>query len=242
MKKSWNRKQICGIGEIEEALARGQELRLILLSSSAQKTEIDHIRELANLASVPIRTTSDASLSRLAKTKATTSALALLGQDPGLSRKEVLNLKGAAWLLVNIAYPGNTGFAIRSAEVSGADACFIDSSMLHEGKREALRASMRADRFMPVFWDKADQLIKDAANAGRRIFSIEDVGTFTPWQVDLTVPALFVIGGERAGIPQPILNQSHDILRLPMEGFIPSYNLQAAMSMVMGDRLRQLGK
>lgn len=242
MKVSWNRRQICGIEKIEKALAEGQEIRLILLSSSAQGSEIDHIRVLADLASVPIRTTSDASLSRLAKTKSTTSALGLLGQDPGLSRKGALNLKGAAWLLVNIAYPGNTGFAIRSAEVSGADACFVDSSLLHEGKREALRASMRADRFMPVFWDRADQVIKDATDAGRRIFSIEDVGTFTPWQVNLTVPALFVIGGERAGIPQPILNQSHDILRLPMDGFIPSYNLQAAMSMVMGERLRQLGK
>ena len=74
------------------------------------------------------------------------------------------------------------------------------------------------------------------------IFSIEDVGTTTPWQADLTVPALFVVGGERQGIPRTILDKSHTVLGLPMYGFIPSYNLQAAMAMVMGERLRQMEK
>ncbi len=242
MRDHRSRRQIFGIKEIENALVEGQELRLILLSSSATKFETEYLTELAEMASIPVRTTSDASLSRLAKTKLATKVLALTGQDPNLTREQVLNLKGASWLLVNIAYPGNTGFAIRSAEVSGADACFIDNSMLHEGKREALRASMRADRFMPVFWDKADQLIEDATNAGKKIFSIEDVGTTTPWQADLTVPALFVVGGERQGIPRTILDKSHTVLGLPMYGFIPSYNLQAAMAMVMGERLRQMEK
>ena len=85
-------------------------------------------------------------------------------------------------------------------------------------------------------------LIEDATNAGKKIFSIEDVGTTTPWQADLTVPALFVVGGERQGIPRTILDKSHTVLGLPMYGFIPSYNLQAAMAMVMGERLRQMEK
>jgi len=29
------------------------------------------------------------------------------------------------------------------------------------------------------------------------------------------------------------------VLRIPMHGFLPSYNLQAAMAVVMGERLRQ---
>jgi tRNA(Leu) C34 or U34 (ribose-2'-O)-methylase TrmL len=38
-----------------------------------------------------------------------------------------------------------------------------------------------------------------------------------------------------------VLDACDGALRIPMRGFIPSYNLQAAMAMVAGERLRQLG-
>ena len=38
-----------------------------------------------------------------------------------------------------------------------------------------------------------------------------------------------------------MIEASDEVLRLPMAGFIPSYNLQAAMAMVIGERLRQTG-
>ena len=152
----------------------------------------------------------------------------------------VLALPGCAWALVGLAYPGNTGFASRAAEVSGADGVFVDGDFQHEGRREALRASMRADRFMPVFWEPALPLLDDARRAGRSIFAIEDVGDAAPWEVDLARPALFIVGGERHGIPREVLDGADRILRIPMHGFIPSYNLQAAMAMVAGERLRQL--
>ena len=53
--------------------------------------------------------------------------------------------------------------------------------------------------------------------------------------------ALFVVGGERHGIPDDGARAAADrVLRLPMRGFIPSYNLQAAMAGVAFERLRQL--
>jgi len=48
-----------------------------------------------------------------------------------------------------------------------------------------------------------------------------------------------VIGGETRGIPAPLLARCDAALRIPMRGFIPAYNLQAAMAIVAGERLRQ---
>ena len=73
------------------------------------------------------------------------------------------------------------------------------------------------------------------------MIALEDVGDAAPWDVDLTVPALFVLGGERHGIPAEVLAAADRVLRIPMQGFIPSYNLQAAMAAVALERLRQLG-
>src|SRR3972149_3221913 len=47
------------------------------------------------------------------------------GPDPRGRMEELLPAGGAAWLLGGFAYPGNTGFAIRTAEVSGADGVFV---------------------------------------------------------------------------------------------------------------------
>jgi tRNA G18 (ribose-2'-O)-methylase SpoU len=118
---------------------------------------------------------------------------------------------------------------------------FVDNAFDHEAKREATRAAMRADRVMPVYWMASDRVLALARAAERRIYALEDVGDAAPWDVDLTAPALFVVGGERHGIPQQILAAADRVLRLPMRGFIPSYNLQAAMAGVAFERLRQLG-
>jgi tRNA G18 (ribose-2'-O)-methylase SpoU len=73
------------------------------------------------------------------------------------------------------------------------------------------------------------------------VLAVEDVGTSPPWEIDLTQPLLLIVGGERHGIPQAVLAACHGAIRVPMRGFIPSYNLQAAMAIVVGEHLRQLG-
>jgi TrmH family RNA methyltransferase len=101
---------------------------------------------------------------------------------------------------------------------------------------------MRADRYLPVFWMRAAEVLRLARAAGRAVIALEDVGRAAPWEVDLTVPALFVVGGERHGIPEGVLAAADCVLRLPMRGFIPSYNLQAAMAAVALERLRQVSQ
>jgi len=93
---------------------------------------------------------------------------------------------------------------------------------------------------MPVYWSAALDVIARARAAGRRVLAVEDVGTRAPWETDLTAPLLLLIGGERHGIPREALDACDGAIALPMRGFIPSYNLQAAMAMVAGEHLRQL--
>ena len=234
------RAQLCGPEEIESAFEAGAPVRLILARREPADPRAAAVVERARRAGIAVHEASDASLRRLSKTAPPAEVLALVGPDPGATAEEALAGTGAAWLLVNVAYPGNTGFAIRTAEVSGADCVFVDNAFDHEARREATRAAMRADRYLPVFWRSAGDVLALARAAGRRIYALEDVGDAAPWDVDLTLPALFVVGGERHGIPDAVLAAADRILRIPMRGFIPSYNLQAAMAGVALERLRQL--
>jgi tRNA G18 (ribose-2'-O)-methylase SpoU len=83
-------------------------------------------------------------------------------------------------------------------------------------------------------------VLEAARRAGRRVIAIEDVGRHAPWEIDLTGPVLLIVGAEAEGIPQPLLAAADEIVRLPMAGFIASYNLQAAVAAVAAERFRQL--
>jgi len=142
--------------------------------------------------------------------------------------------------MVGLAYPSNAGMVIRTAEGSGAEGIVLDTDWHHHERRMATRTSMRADLYLPVFWETAQETVAAARRHEHRIFGIENTGTRAPWDEDLTGPSLFIIGGEAHGIPAQILEQCDAVLRLPMAGFIPSYNLQAATAVLAIERLRQL--
>ncbi len=212
-------------------------MRVVLVREGVESDAV----ERARAAGAIVRSVSARVMQRLSHAQPAADVLAQVGDPPAATLDELCARDGAAWLLVGVAYPGNAGFAIRTAEVSGADGIAIDCDFTRVERREALRMSMRADWFMPVLWDSATTVVERARASGRRVIAIEDVGAHAPWQADLRGRVLLAIGGEDPGIPADLLAQCDDVLRIPMGGFIRSYNLQAALAMVAGERLRQLG-
>ena len=58
---------------------------------------------------------------------------------------------------------------------------------------------------------------------------------------DRTGDVLLVVGAENEGVSKEVLDAANEVVRLPMEGFVPSYNLQVAVSCLALERLRQNG-
>jgi tRNA G18 (ribose-2'-O)-methylase SpoU len=232
--------QLRGIEAISTALDAGRRLGLLLVQQDAEEPALAALVERARAQGVPIRIASASVLRRMTSVSARAPVLALEGRDPAAPLDGVLALGGALWLLLGIAYPTNAGVAIRTAEGSGASGVVVDAAWDHAGKRAALRASMRADWYMPVFWEPAAATIACARAHGHRILALENTGKRAPWEVDLRAPTLFIVGGESRGIPADVLAECDDVVRIPMAGFIPSYNLQIALGVVATERLRQL--
>jgi tRNA G18 (ribose-2'-O)-methylase SpoU len=234
------RRQLLGTAAIESALERGEPLQRIVVRGEANGGGVADLLRRAQSAGVPVQRVTARHFRRLRHTGDTCDALGLLGPAPDAELHDVLRGEGSTWHLVGVAYPGNAGMAIRTAEVSGAAAVFIDADFDRAARRAALRASMRADRFMPVFFGAAAGIIEAAAKAGRRIVALEDSGDVAPWDVDLAGRVHFVVGGEADGIPDAILAVCDAVVRIPTPGFVPSYNLQAAVAAVASERLRQV--
>ena len=82
-------------------------------------------------------------------------------------------------------------------------------------------------------------ILTSAKKHNLTIISAEDIGDRAPWEVDMTGDILLVVGAEREGISLETIQHSDYIVKLPMDGFVPSYNLQVAVSVLAIEALRQ---
>ena len=225
--------QITGVDDVLEALKNGTDIELVLVDRDEDCSEI---RDLCLMRSIRVVEGSSTDLWRMSA-NGQQKALALVGRQPEGTLEEVFSREGAIWLFDGVEYAPNLGFGIRTAEVSGATAVIINVTKTHEERRTVRRASMRAVRFIPVVYATTEEIL---AACNRRIVVAEDVGEKAPWDIDLTGDIMLVVGGENAGVSKEILGAADDIVRLPMPGFVPSYNLQVAVSALAMERLRQL--
>tara|TARA_B100001115_G_scaffold60526_1_gene44858 strand:- start:131 stop:850 length:720 start_codon:yes stop_codon:yes gene_type:complete len=233
--------QRCGIAEVSSALET-EDVSLILTLRGIKDIEVTRLLDMANKKGIRVRETSRNDMWRMSRVnqgEEPPPILALVGRDPDAGTNEILSSGGLCWLLDGARYPVNIGFTIRTAEVSGARAVFVDGKLSHAEKKAARRASMKADRFMPVHWVDGLELVRMAKAAGFKIISLEDSGDLEPWDEDLSGDVILVVGGEHDGISKPILDCSDSVIRVPMSGFVPSYNLQAPMAVVAAESLRQ---
>ena len=180
-----------------------------------------------------------ASLPALESRQTSAEVLGLLGAGPSSDLHEAIGEEGLALALVGLRYPANVGFILRSLEVAGGGCALVDSDWGEPQFEEALRVSIRADRFMPVLRGSATDAVGAARDAGRQIIALETSGTRTPWEIDLERPSLVLVGSETEGISEALTRDADEIIRIPIGGFIPSYNVQAAVGILLGEWLRQ---
>ena len=217
------------------ALLSGEAIEMVLVDREKDTTEI---RSLCEQRNIPLEEGSTNDLWRMSA-DGFVDALALTGRVPVGDLDEVLKRGGTIWFFDGVTYSTNLGFAIRTAEVSGADAVVLNVAKTHEERRTIRRSSMRADRFIPVVYSTTDEILEAAKTHKVRIITVEDVGTHGPWDEDLTGDVMLVVGAEKEGISGQVLVAADACVLLPMDGFVPSYNLQVAVSVVAVEALRQ---
>lgn len=225
--------QISGVENILSALDSGQNIKMILVD---RDEDCEQLLERCRTEKIKVVEGSSNDLWRMSA-NGQQKALALIGREPEGTLDEVFDRDGAIWLFDGVEYAPNLGFGIRTAEVSGATAVIINVKKTHEERRTIRRASMRATRFIPVVYASTEEII---SKCNRRIVVAEDIGKKTPWETNLTGNVLLVVGAENAGVSSDVLKAADEVVKLPMPGFVPSYNLQVAISALGMERLRQI--
>ena len=226
--------QVRGREEVIAALTRG-EVTLVLMNRDSIDEEV---KALCIERDIPVEIGSSTDLWRMSA-DGEHEIMALVGRNPDATLDEVCANGGTIWMLDQVEYATNLGFCVRTAEVSGANAVVITTPQTNDLRRTATRASMRADRFIPVIWISAKEALLAFKKHDLKIVVVEDCGQVAPWDVDLTGDLVMVVGAERHGVSTEMLESADEVVRLPMKGFVPSYNLQVALSAVALESLRQ---
>ena len=232
--------QRCGVEEVTASLTT-EKVNLVFLLQDGPAEETEAIAQLAEGCGVEVKWVNASHMRRMAR-QGVPSCLALVGRELSGDLAEVMGRPGPIVLLSGVSYALNIGYTIRTSEVSGATAVVIDTPLNSDGRKTAVRASMRSDRVMPVFWESSLDAVAAAKSAGRRVIAVEDCGDVEPWDVDLSDEGgapLLIVGAEGAGIPQEVIDLCDEIVIIPMAGFYPCYNLQAPMAVMLVECLRQ---
>ena len=236
------RRQISGIAAISQAIEEDETVRLLLVRTEQTSPDLAPLVEQARRKGIPVIASKDRDVWRMAQSDPDAQVLALLGPSPVATEDELLGRGGAIWALVDLQYPTNIGYVIRTAEVSGASGVLVFGDYTNKDKGRAFRIAMGAERFLPVLWPEtaAVQWLETARARGYRLVALENVDAKPPWEVPLAGDVIMIVGAERHGIPAEILDVCDDVVHVPMDGFVPSYNLQAPVAVLAAERLRQV--
>jgi 23S rRNA (guanosine2251-2'-O)-methyltransferase len=234
------RVQIAGVEVITAALRERADVRLVLVRADDASEGTAQLVRQAEACGARIWRGSPGDMRRMGRGPDAEIAVALLGPPPTASVPELLGRGGISWLLHRAKYPSNVGYAVRTAEVSGADGVIVDARFNHADRARIDHVSMGASRLMPVLFHDTESVLEQAAQSGVRCICLEDVGARAPWEVDMRGPLLCLIGSEHDGFSQQLVARCAAVVRIPMAGFVPSYNIQAAMAAIAVERLRQL--
>lgn len=224
------------------ALASGQAKALLVLNE--RSPDLEALLNVARKQGVPVHEVTPRDLWRMAHPgeDALPEVLTLIGREPSAEDLQSMFARGGAVLCLDgVAYAGNIGFSVRTAEVAGATGVILATDEAITGRmwKDIRHSSMQATRFIPVLQASIEETVAAAQQAGYRILAIEDVGDHDLHEVDLTGDVLMIVGAESDGVSQTALDAADVVVRLPMHGFVPSYNLQVAVACACVEAARQ---
>jgi RNA methyltransferase, TrmH family len=134
--------------------------------------------------------------------------------------------------LWHVGDPGNVGTILRTADALGPAVVALSAGCADPTSPKALRASMGAVFRVPLgrFEDAPARRVALVAHGG------EPLG-----DVDLGEPVTFVLGAEREGLPESVVESCEVKATIPLEPGAESLNVAVAAALALYERRRRRG-
>jgi len=161
-------------------------------------------------------------------------------EKPEYSLKDILAKTDPLIILcIGIQDPGNLGTIIRSADAVSAAGVLLSKGTVDLYNQKVIRSTMGSLFHLPVVEaGEVKEIIKEFKDKGIKLVAADAEGK-NYWQSVLSGPSAILIGNEGAGLPDEILKQCDETVKIPMPGKAESLNAAMAASLIMYEALRQ---
>jgi 23S rRNA (guanosine2251-2'-O)-methyltransferase len=224
---------LSGINPVLESLKAGRPLDRILIAKGAGGARLQQIIDLARRASVSLRFEERAGLDRLAGTPAHQGVVAMGAAQRYAELDDVV----AAPLLVvldGVEDPHNLGAIIRTAHAAGAGAVIIPERRAAGLTDVVAKAAAGAIEYLPVVRaTNINRTLEELKSRDYWIYGLDERGAEDYARVAYNSPTVLVFGGEGKGLHEQVRKHCDVLVRIPLEGHIPSLNVSVAAGIVL---------
>jgi TrmH family RNA methyltransferase len=166
--------------------------------------------------------------------------LVALAQRPVRSEEALYRNTPLVVVACDVQDPGNIGAMARVAEAAGASGMVAAGESADPFGWKALRGSMGSALRLPIVSDPhVPHALAEARSRGCRLLALSPRAELSIFDSDLRGPLAMLVGGEGAGLPEQVLQQTDIRLRVPMRPPVESLNAAVTAALVLYEASRQ---
>jgi TrmH family RNA methyltransferase len=229
-----------GVKMVEEALRDNTGVTMVIAAPALVQHHGKGVLKLAESRSIDVLWISDRLMDTLSESKTPQPVMAVVKMKTHSEESLLANNAGLIIIAHQLQDPGNLGTIIRTAEAVGASGVALTPNTVDPYNAKAIRASMGSILRLPVLYIKeVTSFLKACKQRGFQTVATTVTAEKTHFDIDLTKPTALILGQEGAGLPQDLLNEIDQSIRIPMSSQIDSLNVATAAAVILYEAMRQ---
>lgn len=236
---------IYGVRAVIEAIRAGRELNKIMIQKGMSKELFLELKEELKgkdfqLQFVPVEKLDALTENNHQGVVAQVSPVEYHQIEPLVEELIEQDKKPYILVLDRITDVRNFGAIARTAECEGVDAILIPSKGSAQVNADAIKTSAGAlNRIKVCRTDNLKESLFYIQQCGIRLVACTEKSSVPLYETNLRGSVAIIMGSEKDGITQDLINLADIACRIPMKGEIASLNVGVAAGMAMYEKLRQ---
>ncbi len=168
----------------------------------------------------------------------------LLGESRKKRIEDVLQHRSmtVATVVEGSVNTGNVSAVMRTAEACG----FLPFHVIRTGERfkNSARSSQGSDKWLDLhYWDDTGSCLRRLKETGYHIVAtVPSADAQSIGEIDFSKKTAIVLGNEAEGISQSVFEHADSVCRIPMVGFVESFNISVAAALCLFQAFQNRGE
>ncbi|MAK07639.1 MAG: 23S rRNA (guanosine(2251)-2'-O)-methyltransferase RlmB [Marinoscillum sp.] len=240
-----NQDIIFGKRPVLEAIRSGKTIEKIFIQKNLSKEVFDEIKKSINNKNVNLSLVPKEKLNRIIR-KNHQGVICYISPIDYQPLSEIVHRSYESGkdpiilVLDRITDTRNFGAITRVAEATGVDAIVIPEKESALITSEAVKASAGALNYVSICKEKnLKSVINKLKESGLKVIACTEKSDENIYSVDFNTPVCIILGSEKNGISQNLIEISDVKAKIPMRGKIESLNVSSSSSIILYELIRQ---